>query len=230
VRGSIVEDVALARTLKAAGYHVQTFRGERHGTVRMYDSLAAIRAGFGKNAYAFLADQPARGARVALASTYTTAALPLAAGGLLARRAGWFGLGALAWAALAAGSAPWTRRFGAGTPYALLQPLAAAVFQAIALESAVRSLAGRPLAWKGRRYDAATTRRRDLRTLGMPAHDLLSPPPRLPYRNLLALTFTLPAASGARCARTRPPSSGSSAAGGRPAAWSTCRPPDRSAW
>ena len=191
VRGSIVEDVALARTLKAAGYRVQTFRGERLGTVRMYDSMAAIRAGFGKNAYAFLADAPRRGLQVALASTCAAAALPLAAGGLLTRRAGWFGLGALAWAALAAGSAPWTRRFGAGTPYALLQPLAAAVFQAIALESAVRSLAGRPLAWKGRRYGAATTTRgRGLRPLGLPAHDLLSPP-RLPYRNLLALSLTI---------------------------------------
>lgn len=155
VRDSIVEDVALARVLAQRGCRVETLRGEHLGSVRMYRDLASIREGFGKNAYAFLAGEPGRGLRVALSSACAAAALPLlthAARPGSAARLTALGAGALAWAALAAGLAGWAARYNVPAWYVLGQPLAATVFNAIAIESTVRSLTGRAVTWKGRRY------------------------------------------------------------------------------
>ena len=185
VRDSIVEDVALARILKAAGHRTAVVRGEAFGTVRMYRSLAQIRAGFAKNAYAFLADEPRRGARVAVASTCASLPLPLLAAAAVTRRPTLLALGLVAWAALATAMAPWTRRFGAGTPVALLQPLAALLFQTVALESTLRRLAGRPMAWKGRTY---RTPRLGSAHGSAGAGDALPFVPRLPLANLLGLS------------------------------------------
>lgn len=153
VRQSVAEDVALARVLKQAGLRVLTLRGEHLGDVRMYTSLRAVADGFGKNAYAFLADEPLRGARVALATTGAAATVPLLALAALrrgvARRAA-LGASGAGWLAFSAGLAPWVRRFGAPAWYVALQPLGALVFQAIAVRSTWRSLTGRGVAWKGR--------------------------------------------------------------------------------
>lgn len=46
----------------------------------------------------------------------------------------------------------WQRRFQAGRRLALLHPLAAIVFQAIACESLARILLRRGATWKGRTY------------------------------------------------------------------------------
>ena len=62
-----------------------------------------------------------------------------------------------AWAAYAVGVAgylPWVRWFGVRPIYALLQPVAYAAFQAIALDAALRSVLGIRVNWKGRRYRA----------------------------------------------------------------------------
>jgi hypothetical protein len=58
----------------------------------------------------------------------------------------------LSYAAGVASYLPWLRRFGVPLWYAPLQPLAAAIFQLIALDSAVRSLFRLPVGWKGRNY------------------------------------------------------------------------------
>ncbi len=155
VRDSIIEDVALARVLASRGHCVETLRGEHLGSVRMYRDLVSIREGFGKNAYALLAGQPLRGMRVALSSACAGATLPLL--GHAARTAGGDRLAALggmalAWAALAAGLAGWATRYNVPARYALGQPLAATVFNGIAIESTIRSLTGGAVTWKGRRY------------------------------------------------------------------------------
>lgn len=169
VRDSIVEDVALARVLAEREFRVETLRGEHLGSVRMYRDLASIREGFGKNAYAFLAGEPGRGLRVALSSACAAAALPLlshaARSGSTARLTA-LGAGALAWAALAAGLAGWVARYNVPVWYALGQPLAATVFNAIAIESTVRSLTGRAMTWKGRRYVMGTPVRPPVRPPG----------------------------------------------------------------
>lgn len=165
VRASIVEDVALARTLKAAGVRIETLLGEDAASVRMYDGLAAIRRGFGKNAYAFLADDPVRGVRVAVASMCACVPVSLLAGalgvGLGGKKLGRGGapsraiplvLGAVLWVAHALLLAPWVRRFGGGVHLAALQPVAAVAFNVIAMESSVRSIFRLGLTWKGRTY------------------------------------------------------------------------------
>ncbi len=155
VRGSIVEDVALAGVLKAAGCQQETLRGERHAAVRMYQGLRTIRQGFGKNAYAFLAIDPQRGVKVALSSMGAAAVAPLlglAAGATGALRIGLIAVGVAAWAAQAALLLPWLKRSRVPSWYAALQPLSAVVFNAIAIESTVRSVLRLGLSWKGRTY------------------------------------------------------------------------------
>ncbi len=184
VRESIVEDMALGQLLAGRGFRIATLRGERLGSVRMYRDLASIREGFGKNAHAFLAGQPGRGARVALASASAGVTLPLLgeAGRLAGRQpaaATVVGGAALAaWAALGLGLAGWTRRYGVSPRYALAQPLAATVFNAIAVESSLRSLSGRAVTWKGRRYRVRGAA--PGAGWGQTHSDWLEPTPRIP--------------------------------------------------
>jgi len=155
VRGSIVEDMALARALKQVGVPLETLRGEHVGAVRMYQDLQSIRHGFGKNAYAFLATEPQRGVTVALSSTCNGLAIPLialAASATGRHRHALLFAGVVSWLVNAMLLATWTRRFGIPRAYALLQPLSALVFNAIAIESTVRSVLRLGLTWKGRTY------------------------------------------------------------------------------
>ncbi len=52
VSGTVLEDVALARALVGAGHVVDVVDGRAAVRTRMYESFAAMRAGFGKNARA----------------------------------------------------------------------------------------------------------------------------------------------------------------------------------
>ncbi len=151
VRASVVEDSALARLLTGRGARIALVRGERLGEVRMYRDAAGLRAGFGRNAAAFLAADPARGLLVAAAGMAMSAVLPLAAGALRPpRRVRLLGA-ALAWAPPVVALAPRYRAARLPAALALLHPLAASAMQLIAVESLVRGLLGRPPRWKGRR-------------------------------------------------------------------------------
>lgn len=155
VRDSIVEDVALARTLKRASMRIETVRGERLGTVRMYHDLPSLRAGFGKNAYAFLANEPIRGVKVALTSTCASLAIPLLVRAVIARpeeRRRRLTLFLAAWVALAGGLVAWLRQFRVPLGFTALQPVASLVFQSIAVESAIRNMLRLEVGWKGRSY------------------------------------------------------------------------------
>jgi chlorobactene glucosyltransferase len=151
VRASIVEDVALAGVFQRAGLRYRLLRGEAAIQVRMYQSLGDIRRGFAKNSSRFLADNPKRGARV-LASTLCDGCAPaLLLAGLLARSRPLTLAGIAGWPVAAAGLRPWMRWFGVPARYALLQPLAASVFQIISLLG-IGALRHGGTAWKGRRY------------------------------------------------------------------------------
>lgn len=199
VRACIVEDVALARALKAAGCRLEIVRGEQLGSVRMYHDLLSIKEGFGKNAFAFLADEPHRGVRVALASAcagLTVPSLALAARATGAHRLAVFCCALLTWAGLTRELAGWVRRFGAPASYAIFQPLAAITFQAIAMESTVRSLSGHRVTWKGRSYAVRSAPPGTPETPETPkrAHEtrrFLQPPPKLPLPALLGLSRSI---------------------------------------
>lgn len=152
VRASIVEDVAFGHVLKVGGVRLRMARGEAVAAVRMYTGLGAIIAGFAKNSLRFALDDPRRGALV-IASTLL-AAQPLLAGVRLARRprrteALDLAVGlAVEMVALV----PWQRRFGTPIADALLQPVAALLFQAIALAGLWSTVRRGGTRWKGRRY------------------------------------------------------------------------------
>ncbi len=149
--GSIIDDVALAGRLKTTGVVSLACRGEGLVSVRMYASLGAIAEGFTKNSYAFLREQQAAGALVALSTASAAGVLPALLSLLVGKRKR--GAGPLAaYAAQTAGMVFWTRLFGVSLRYALLTPLAAVIFMGIALRSATRTIAGRSVTWKGRRY------------------------------------------------------------------------------
>ena len=161
VRGEVVEDLALAQRLVAAGRTVFLARAEELMETRMYRNLAEIVEGWSKNL--------AIGARATvdpwlrpilpwqLAATLLAlwVAPPAALLGAI------FGLGSrlLAWAAAATSLsiAFWLaalKRFHAPIGYALAYPIGALLAAGLFARSAAR---GRRITWKGRAYTTAGT-------------------------------------------------------------------------
>jgi len=77
VRGSIIEDAALARALSRAGIRYRLCRAEGLVSVRMYGGLGELWAGFRKNAARYVLDDPRRLPATALYSAALGTALPL---------------------------------------------------------------------------------------------------------------------------------------------------------
>lgn len=146
VRASIIEDVDLARAARQRGIRVVLVRGEQDVSVRMYSNLSSLWEGFGKNSFRFVRASPRNGVLTVLAATALSASLPSALrGGPFLRRMAVLVVPAL-WLSV------WLHRFGVPRRYALLHPLAAAVFQLIALDSIRRTFTPGQTVWKGRRY------------------------------------------------------------------------------
>lgn len=161
VRSEIVEDFALARKVKQAGYRLLFLNGMPLVRARMYQGLSDLWTGWTKNAYL----GPGGG-------------LPLAVGGLVLITT--LGLGPfLAWGAAVASTmlspnAKSARVLGLATlhvgavlygwakvcksvfqlprRYAFGLPLGALILDAILINSAYRHLSGRGVTWKGREY------------------------------------------------------------------------------
>lgn len=151
VRASRVEDSALARVLAGGGARLALVRGERLGEVRMYRGAAELRAGFGRNATAFLAADPVRGALVAAAGVAMTAPIGLVLRARRPPRRARLLAAALAWAPPVVALAPRYRAARLPAALAGLHPVAASAMQLIALEALARGLLRRPPRWKGRR-------------------------------------------------------------------------------
>jgi cellulose synthase/poly-beta-1,6-N-acetylglucosamine synthase-like glycosyltransferase len=158
VAGSLVEDVALARRLKAAGHRLDVRLAPGLAAVRMYGRFGDLREGLAKNlaevwgaGAGSLAWQAARAAAgwapwLALAARPRgRAARAAAAGGLLQ-------LTVRAGGRLVAGADP---------RLALAYPAADLVLLAVYADSVRRRRRGAPLTWKGRTYPAAGPARND---------------------------------------------------------------------
>ena len=140
---SVIEDVALAAAMKSAGARQGIFRAPRTGSVRMYDSLAAIWNGFLKNSFRFVRAQPRTGLQVIGASVLLTSYLPLA--GWLASSGLWI------WLAVVMFAPPmllWSW-YEDKSPRALA-PIAIYLFQLIALHAMALAIFRARTAWKGR--------------------------------------------------------------------------------
>jgi hypothetical protein len=152
VAGSLVEDLALARRLKAAGHRLEVRLAPDLAAVRMYGRLGDLREGLAKNlAEVWGADAGSLGRQAARALAGLAPWLALAARpGPPARRV-----------AVAGGLLQLTVRAGgrlvagADPRFALAYPLADLVLLVVYADSVRRRRTGAPLTWKGRTYPGA---------------------------------------------------------------------------
>lgn len=145
-----LEDVALARRLKAAGFAYRFDSGRGLARCRMYRGLGDIRRGFGKNILALFGFPASRRAVATLGSlAWPPAAALLAAGLFAARRPA---LALLALVAVFAAHAVYARRLRRADRRGSAWLLPANVLVvALWTEAAARARLRRPLTWRGRR-------------------------------------------------------------------------------
>jgi hypothetical protein len=155
VANDLVEDMALARAIKARGLKLVIADGGPWVRCRMYDGLGTLWRGFQKNLYPAFGGRPGPFlAGWAMLVALGAAPLALAAAGLALGRPDWWGPG------LAAIAAGWTTRAmlaaRLGQPWASVpaHPLAMTLLAALAIDS-WRAWAAGHVAWKGRAYDAS---------------------------------------------------------------------------
>ncbi len=158
IRGSIIDDVSLARAVKGAGWRFRMLIAPRLMRTRMYATAADIWNGWAKNFYAAMqrrADLAAAAVAYLLLSGVAPAVLlPLAVASAAAGHWGWFeGLSAAAAAGVVAYRS-FTHRLDPGFPWPhiLLHPLQALALAGIIIDSAARGRGLRTTTWKGRSY------------------------------------------------------------------------------
>ncbi|MZD10733.1 glycosyltransferase [Streptomyces sp. SID5785] len=163
IRQAVIDDVSLARAVKASGGHIWLGLADRVDSVRPYPHLADLWRMVSRSAYAQLRHNPLvlLGTVLGLALVYLVPPLAVpvgAAGGSAATAV----LGALAWAVMAGTFVPMCRYYGQAAWWALLLPFTAFLYLLMTVDSAVQHYRGRGAAWKGRTYarpDAAPEQR-----------------------------------------------------------------------
>jgi chlorobactene glucosyltransferase len=151
VAGSLVEDVALARRLKGAGYRLEVRLAPDLAAVRMYGRLGDLWEGLAKNLAEVWGAGPGSLARqttralAGLAPWLALAVRPGARARRVALAGGLLQLTVRAGGRLVAGADP---------RYALAYPAADLVLLAVYADSVRRRRTGAPLTWKGRTYVA----------------------------------------------------------------------------
>lgn len=154
VRGTVVEDVAIARRFRARGRRLRIAWAPKLAVTRMYRDRREMFEGLLKNLVGpDYASGRLAGYLAVLAGLYL---LPL---GLLPFAAftgslGLLVLGALLYLALFGKHAAFSRSVGTPGRYGLLFPLGVGFFLVLYATSLGRHLRGRPVQWKGRSYDS----------------------------------------------------------------------------
>jgi hopene-associated glycosyltransferase HpnB len=146
IRGSIIDDCALARILKRRGPIRLGLTG-RVASIRPYSDFAEIRRMVVRSAYAQLEYSPLLLAFciVGLALVYLVPVLAALFGHDATRTCG-----LMAWAIMAVAYLPILRFYGLTPAWGPLLPGIAAVYMAFTLDSAYQSIRGRGGLWKGR--------------------------------------------------------------------------------
>jgi hypothetical protein len=153
IRGRLIDDVALARAVKRrpGGGRIWLGLGASARSLRAYRSLGPLWAMVARSADTQLNHSLLLLAATVLGMTLTFAGPPLA---VLAwpihRDAAIFGLGAAAWLMMAAAYRPITRWYGLRSIWLLSLPLAALLFVAMTVDSAIQHRRGTGGRWKGR--------------------------------------------------------------------------------
>lgn len=143
----VVEDVAVLRAMKRAGYRGMPMDGSEIAECRMYDGAAAVYEGYCKSLWSVFGSVPAAaGAVSAMVLIYIVpTAVALASRDVSARR--W---GLLGYSSAVAGRALVAHRTGERMlPDVLAQPVSVAAFAALTVASVLRKRFG-SLTWSGR--------------------------------------------------------------------------------
>ena len=151
VREALIDDVALAKTVKAGG-RIWLGHSRLARSVRPYPGLRDIWQMVSRTAYVQLRFRPSLLALTAAGMVLVWIVPPLAllAGHGLARL-----LGGIAWIAASASYLPTLRRFDRSPLWAPSLPAVAAFYLAATFGSAARHHAGRGVVWKARSYGGA---------------------------------------------------------------------------
>jgi chlorobactene glucosyltransferase len=157
VRGSVVEDRALARTLKERGYNVRLQYGRKLVSARVYSSLGDMWNGYTKTLFWASGNSVPRVLGVVLAlSVYALTPVMTLGRALLcadrARRRRLIAHAIMQVAPMLALRAAVCRLMGMPGVYALTYPLAVVVGNAMLLYSMYRVMSGKGVEWKGRVY------------------------------------------------------------------------------
>lgn len=150
-RGALIDDVALAREVKRAGFAIWLGHAEEAASRRAYPAWRDVWAMIARTAYVQLRYSP-----LLLAATcagmmllYAEPVLASAAGAGAVR---WLGLAA--WSMMAVAYQPTLRRYRQSPLWGAALPLIAMFYMAATCGSAVRFYQGRGGEWKNRRYSA----------------------------------------------------------------------------
>ena len=153
VRGEIVEDVALARTFKAAGERVALVLAPEGMRTRMYDSLVSLWRGWGKTIHPYLQREPGR-IWLGVLVFATLLWLPVATLGLVALGAGAvpFAVNLTTVVTILANVLLFRAKMHQPLRHGLLWPLAIAVLVALFAWRTLGTWAGWAVTWKQRTY------------------------------------------------------------------------------
>ncbi|RZU36285.1 hopene-associated glycosyltransferase HpnB [Streptomyces sp. BK022] len=153
VRHAVIDDVALARAVRARGGHLWLGLADRVDSVRPYPGLGELWRMVSRSAYAQLRHSPALllGTVAGLALVYLVPPAAVVAGAALGDAPA-SALGAVAWAVMAATYVPMLRYYRQPLWLAPLLPFTAFLYLLMTLDSAFQHYRGRGAAWKGRTY------------------------------------------------------------------------------
>ncbi|MEU7381064.1 glycosyltransferase [Streptomyces sp. NPDC042207] len=153
IRQAVIDDVALARAVKAGGGHIWLGLAERVDSVRPYPRLGDLWRMVSRSAYAQLRHNPLLllGTVAGLALVYLVPPVALVVG-LAAGDAVTALAGGAAWLVMTATYVPMLRHYRQRLWLAPLLPFTAFLYLLMTVDSAVLHYRGRGAAWKGRTY------------------------------------------------------------------------------
>lgn len=153
IKGELIDDCALAAAVKGAGGGLRLGLATRSRSVRPYRSLGTIWSMVSRTAYTQLRYSPALLAGT-VAGMLLLYYVPVAAAfaGVRRRRADVALPGAIAWALMSLAYAPTLRLYGIRRRRAVMLPLAALLYTAMTVDSALRHARRAGGTWKGRTF------------------------------------------------------------------------------
>ncbi|MFJ5533737.1 glycosyltransferase [Streptomyces sp. NPDC093261] len=153
IRGAVIDDVALARAVKAGGGHIWLGLADRVDSVRPYPRLHDLWRMVSRSAYAQLRHSPLLllGTVLGLTVVYLVPSLTIVAG-VVSGNTAVMVVGGLAKLVMTATYIPMLRYYRQPLWLSVLLPVTAFLYLLMTVDSAVQHYRGRGAAWKGRTY------------------------------------------------------------------------------